>query len=355
MGSVSTAVIGGAVSEEGHLLYRRPGALEGTRLAHPPAPKTVALLLTYRCNYKCCFCCNVGATSTETVMTLETAEAVLNALKRVGTIRVSYTGGEPLLHEGIVRIAKLGRVLGFQQRLVTNGSLLSASLWRDLRPPVDNIAISLHGLPETHAAMTRTQEPSFKRTMQRAEAVARDVSTFLLYTVTGMNCDKGDLTAMATFTKSIAARLYLAREVAVGGAAGQGTGLSLSPFVNFLHEVERLRRLKYPVDLTNAVPACILPQDLLQLSKGCGAGTGIAAVDPDANVKPCSTSQAVWGNMLQTPLEAIWSGEPFASTRDLGRWAALRCLVCRDLPRCRMGCHICQGRRRFDPPWPIWN
>lgn len=112
--------------------------------------RNIVFLVTRRCNQTCEFCCEGGNLdwadpSTETLMQR------LALCKQLGTESVTIQGGEPLLRSDIPALVNWCKSLGFYVKLVTNGTLVDASLVRGLqRGGLDKLHVSLHGTREVH-------------------------------------------------------------------------------------------------------------------------------------------------------------------------------------------------------------
>lgn len=89
-------------------------------------PITVELDLTSRCNHKCTFCYtpDKDKRSADT-LDVNVVKGLLEELAGLGVKGISYTGGgEPTLHPDFANIIAFGKMLGFDQGLMTNGSIL---------------------------------------------------------------------------------------------------------------------------------------------------------------------------------------------------------------------------------------
>lgn len=112
-------------------------------------PSHVQIELTKRCNWRCKFCyaeCDEDdGLDTATLFTL------LDDLKRIGTIEINFTGGEPLLKRRCIEIFERAKSIGFGLSLNTNGSLINEKNYRQLSELFSRIEISLHsGIESEH-------------------------------------------------------------------------------------------------------------------------------------------------------------------------------------------------------------
>jgi MoaA/NifB/PqqE/SkfB family radical SAM enzyme len=91
------------------------------RLGYSPFVAEIAI--TRRCNLSCRYCSEYEKVGEP--VPVELLERRLEKLRRLGTLRVSLTGGEPTLHPSLCRLIERCRELGFVRTgLVTNGFLL---------------------------------------------------------------------------------------------------------------------------------------------------------------------------------------------------------------------------------------
>ena len=144
----------------------------GARLAAAAArgrgvPFQVTLSVTNRCNKKCVYC----SIPSHKVAELGTAEwrTVLARLKRAGTRRVLFFGGEPLLRDDIGELVGFARSIGLRVGLTTNGSLVPARI--DVIRNLHSLAVSLDGPPVTQE---RTRGRGSHAEALRAVDIARE-------------------------------------------------------------------------------------------------------------------------------------------------------------------------------------
>lgn len=108
----------------------------------------MAILLTNRCNLRCKHCYLYSGERVREELTLEEWKHVLSQFSKAGGKHVSFSGGEPLMYNGLDELLKYAKELGLEVRLYTNGVLWSDKLIKDLSGYLDDVQVSLDGYDE---------------------------------------------------------------------------------------------------------------------------------------------------------------------------------------------------------------
>jgi radical S-adenosyl methionine domain-containing protein 2 len=108
--------------------------------------------LTERCNYSCEFCfAKYGLEekfNTELHRNVDSVKLMLEDIfryfrKSFKSIRLNFAGGEPLLVANLIDIVDIALYIGYEVSIITNGSLLKASLISDLFQKISMVGISI--------------------------------------------------------------------------------------------------------------------------------------------------------------------------------------------------------------------
>ena len=106
---------------------------------------SVSWLVTSKCNYNCDFC--YKKTSIKDI-DLSEAEKILDKLVKAGVKKISFSGGEPLVWNGIDRLMKRAHDKGVVTMLLTNGALLTKKTPRLFNGSLDWLCLPLDGASE---------------------------------------------------------------------------------------------------------------------------------------------------------------------------------------------------------------
>jgi MoaA/NifB/PqqE/SkfB family radical SAM enzyme len=146
----------------------------GGRFAALVRPTSVLLLITERCNARCCHCDIWQNRGKEDSPTLEQWKAALTDVRRwLGPVQVVLTGGEALLIPFTPELVQHGSSIGLLLEVLSHGywrdqsrveALAMARPWR--------ITMSLDGLGERHSKI-RGRDEFFERTMTSFETFER--------------------------------------------------------------------------------------------------------------------------------------------------------------------------------------
>lgn len=135
-------------------------------------PLNVTLELTMNCNFRCQHCYNYDrslAKPPQEEVPLTPAEILrlMDDLAKIGTLYISFTGGEAALNPNLLEYIRAARARNMVPRLKSNGALLTEKRCEALRAAgLDAVNISLYGgSPETHEPFTRTKG-TFHKTIE---------------------------------------------------------------------------------------------------------------------------------------------------------------------------------------------
>ena len=131
-----------------------------TKIFKQDCPGAVIIGLTYSCQCKCVHC-SIGGYKVEQRKELKTDEVkgLIDQIVKMGTPKINFFGGEPLLSKHIFEYIKYASKKGISVSVDTNGYLLDSDCIKKLKQAgVNNVNISLDSAHEKiHDKLRRTQ------------------------------------------------------------------------------------------------------------------------------------------------------------------------------------------------------
>lgn len=294
-----------------------------TRAAAHLIPFQVSLEITYRCNLSCKHCYVDLPAGNE--LSLAELKDILDQLADSGTMYLLLTGGEPLIRRDFFDIAFYARERGFMLMLLTNGTLITPDVARELRilDPV-SIGISLYGATsDTHDGITR-KRGSFESTVHAIELLKSQGVRVSLQTLL-MDSNIRETEAIKSLAERLGVYDRFTHEF-VPTRSG-----SLAPYQYGAHLDELCRHFN---------PQWIRRSPSESKKRGvCKAGQGMCSISPTGDVFPCLLMPMKVGNLRQASFAEIWQADPSPEL------VYLRSLTWPDLSSCK-DCNLARYCRR---------
>lgn len=309
------------------------------RAVHLRFPLHALWEVTQRCHLRCRHCYLGGEHEPDELDTLE-GKDLLDQMARLGVMFLVITGGEPLLRDDLFDLIDEALSLGFAWKLLTTGTLLDDDRARRLadRHPT-GVDISLHGLEETHDALTRVAG-SFRaatRAMRMLAGLGVCVRAKMNLTPHGLR----DLPALRELCASMGVRLGIAAAMLPpfdGKRVDDGLRVSDRELAGYYAHCETGEPKRFGQHR-------LFEQD----EQLCNAGRSAFAVSPRGDVRACLSLRRVSGNVREQPLREIWESEPMASASRLVAGDRAECRACRDAEFC----FYCPGSAEAESGSPL--
>jgi MoaA/NifB/PqqE/SkfB family radical SAM enzyme len=170
-----------------------------------------------RCNCRCVMC-DIWKTDQVKEISASDLDRHLADMERLGVEWVVFSGGEPLMHSDLFRLAKLLRARNIRTTLLSTGLLVKRHA-RQIADHLDDIVISLDGPPEIHDQVRRVPG-AFRSLNAGLNALFECDPSFpvsVRCTVQKLNCSR--LRATATTARGLGVRSisFLAADVTSTG------------------------------------------------------------------------------------------------------------------------------------------
>jgi radical SAM protein with 4Fe4S-binding SPASM domain len=301
-------------------------------------PVSVLLTVTHRCQLACAHCYQAAHESDDSAVSTEALVALMDELALLGTLDLTFTGGEALLRKDLFTLIEAARARAFAVTLFTNGGPVTPEVARRLRAlRVMRVEVSLHG---SHAA-------THDGFAGRAGAFARAVRAIELLDDAGVpvlvksNVVKSNAPEIEQLAGLFSARprVQFMSDVLLhqrdDGAATLSQRASPGQIAGHF-DWKAASATDDELQALQAQLAAAPPESAFATRAPCGAGRSYAVIMPDGAVLACThLDHHPLGSLREKSFSEIWLSSPAAQT--------LRGLTLERFEECR-GCqyrHVC--------------
>jgi len=116
---------------------------------------TIDFHITTKCSQACPYCW--GPRRFRTPVDTDTAQRIIDRIKRLGVRRVVFTGGDPLQRPDAPDLIRFAKERGLETALSTTGDLVTPDILKNTSPYLDLISLPLDG--STDEINSRTKHP----------------------------------------------------------------------------------------------------------------------------------------------------------------------------------------------------
>ncbi len=313
--------------------------------------------LTMACNMRCLHCGSACAEALPDELSPEEALQLCDDLVESGLLRLTLSGGEPLLRKDWDAIARRLSGQGVEVSMLSNGWLMNRStIDRARSAGLRVIGVSLDGIEETHDHLRR--KGAFRRVL-KALAAMRELDFPSAVVTTIM---KRNLTELEGLRKILIAHGVRQWQLQFGNPMGNLADhreeliepRDVPAILNFAAQVSEEGHLR--VDLADCLGYFTRIDTKLRQTRffdrvtwqGCGAGKYVVGIRHNGDICGCNSIREegfIEGNVRAMPLEELWT-RPGAFSWNRGRTrSSLRgfCRLCQYGDLCLAGC---TGTRR---------
>ena len=292
-------------------------------------PIVAKIELLYRCNLKCIHCFNITGKWRKGRLTTPEIKSIIDQLYDIGTVLISFTGGEIFLRKGLWDIIEYADSKDFLIELLTNGTLITeqdAEMLKNYR--ISNVQISMYShIPEVHDSVTGVSG-SYEKSVRAIEYLVKNkINVEIVTPLMKVNFhDYKEIRELAAQLGVTHSYTYPIFERYNGSKDVYDLRISIDQILQFF--LENPQEISY--------------KDRDSNQSICDAGTNQCSISPFGDVFPCFHNMfpMKFGNLFNQPLKDIW-----ANSESLKNFRNLRI---RDLNRCSKCpaisyCNICPG------------
>lgn len=307
-------------------------------------PLTAQLEITDYCNHRCVHCYNLDSEVQNRPSRKVSDETVLACAQKLidnQIFSVIVTGGEPLIKKELTKkVIILLKANHTKVALNTNLTLADDDFIQFLKKQKVGVLTSCPSGEES-SFVKLVGIDNYKLFESKIKKL---VDAGVRFTV-NMVVTKDNLHEV---------RLTAEKMKAIGCKSFAATPMGLNveyPRLDLLLSVADVRKviadllwieenLKMRVDILEALPKCVFPEDVLKgkhsfLNRKCQAGRTVIAISCNGDVRPCAHNPYSYGNLLKEDLRDIW--------QQMSEWRSAKyvpeeCNDCSWLNRCNGGC-----------------
>ena len=287
-------------------------------------PAKVAWDVTYRCNLRCKHC-HLWQIKDHNDLDTEEAKKFIADIADLGTLHLSFSGGEPFLRRDLVELISFARDAGLSTGVNTNGTRLvdPEHAKAACRSGLGEVFVSLDGPDaETHNSL-RGMDHAFSSALRAIDNLLdqRDAgkpAVFVNTTVTKGNA--GSLDGILELAKSHGVdgmTLSVIQSVDTYSPEAEMTGIEASGLGRKLRELtsESDGLIPHPAEYLDCFQTYLeKPSELYRYR--CAAGYANAVVQPNGDVFPCPVAFASMGNLREQSFKEIWYSRRSAEVRE---------------------------------------
>lgn len=354
----------GTVEPSDALRYgRHSGSLPSHLLQFSKDKKPVVVWnMTQRCNLKCvhCYAHAVDPKGHQDPIDTEQAKAMIEDLAAYGAPVLLFSGGEPLVREDLVELAKYATARGMRAVISTNGTLITKSKARELKDEgLSYVGISLDGAETIHDRF-RGVTGSYRQALKGVEnCQAEGLKVGLRFTINKRNA--GEIPHLFDLIEQMEIPRICFYHLVYAGRGSElmnedldhaETRAVVDLIMDRTRDLHERGKPKEVLTVDNHADGPYVyfrllrenPQraaevlELLKMNEGNSSGRGIACISWDGSVHADQFLRHItFGNVLERPFSAIWddpSIELLQKLKDKRPHVTGRCARCRFLNIC---------------------
>lgn len=308
------------------------------------APLRMDIALTFKCQNDCIHCYAGGPHQTIELST-EQWKKVIDKLSEIGVFILTFTGGEPTLHEDLPELLEYAQNKGIVTGLISNGRRLKDEKYVDTleKAGLDFVQITLEShLPRVHDVMTNS-EGSWKDTVKGIKNVVKsEIYVSTNTTLSKHNAD--EFLKTIDYLKELGVNAFGCNSLIYSGKASTVS----EKFTLTIDELKvLLPMVKEKAQILGLKFLWYTPTQYCQFNpvqfglgiKSCTAAMINACVGPNGDVYPCQSYFENLGNILSESWVKIWN-HPLAEKIRKREYVEEKCKNCNDLQVCGGGCPL---------------
>ena len=334
--------------------------------------------MTQRCNLKCvhCYAHAVEPSNHKDPISTDQAKAMIDDLAQFGAPVILFSGGEPLVREDLVELAKYATSKGMRAVISTNGTLITKAKAKELKEVgLSYVGISLDGAEAVHDKF-RGVTGSYKQALKGVEnCQAEGLKVGLRFTINKRNAS--EVPHLFDLIEALEVPRICFYHLVYSGRGSElikedldhaETRAVVDLIMDRTRDLHDRGMAKEVLTVDNHADGPyvyyrLLKEDpkraaevleLLKMNEGNSSGRGIGCISWDGSVHADQFMRHhTFGNVLERPFSEIWTDESIEllhKLKDKRPHVKGRCATCRFLNVCG-GNFRARAEAYFDDFW----
>jgi len=313
--------------------------------------QTITIRVTKACNLRCLHCYSISGVSLKNELSLKEIKSILGQSKKLGTIRIFFTGGEPFIRSDICEILRYADDQGFAIYISTNGTLFNKKNVNTLKSlkHLKTLQISIDGLREIHDSI-RGMKGTFDKAIRWAKFIKEELKnsdTKVALILTLMKKNKDEVGKIYELAISLDIDVFAIVPLYPVKRSEKAEDISSEEKYKVFHDLCEIYRNRKPkTKLGLLVPPVLIPQSLKEIEYGSGyvcTFPSMLGIDANGDVAPCdglfSFRNFILGNIRKDSLENLWNHPLMKKLRSIEKNNLKGvCRKCKYLSFCMGGC-----------------
>ncbi|MDY0274362.1 MAG: 12,18-didecarboxysiroheme deacetylase [Desulfomicrobium sp.] len=318
--------------------------------------------MTQRCNLKCvhCYAHAVEPSKHKDPISTDQAKTIIDDLAQFGAPVMLFSGGEPLVREDLVELAKYATSKGMRAVISTNGTLITKAKARELKEVgLSYVGISLDGSEAVHDQF-RAVSGAYKLALKGVEnCQAEGLKVGLRFTISKRNAQ--EVPHLFDLVEQLEVPRICFYHLVYSGRGSElikedldhgETRAVVDLIMNRTRDLHDRGKPKEVLTVDNHADGPyvyyrLLKEDpkraadvleLLKMNEGNSSGRGIGCISWDGAVHADQFMRHItFGNVLERPFSEIWVDENIEllhKLKDKRPHVQGRCATCRFLNIC---------------------
>ncbi|MBQ4557886.1 MAG: radical SAM protein [Clostridia bacterium] len=312
-------------------------------------PITMNFELTYSCNAKCKFC-SIKNNIQSNFVDITKIKDLIDIFDQNEIMRLNLFGGEPFIYPQIDEVVRYAKSKGMFISGVSNGIAIDETLCRKINGCVDVLGISVHGIGTEHDEFMGC-EGCFSKALNAIELLcSSDIPVGINITVTALNYNK--IIEIVKFIKSkyniqfVALNRFIVNK-SLPAEVNKGLAVTVDMLESTLVDLKHLKETYPDMNCEYAIhfPFCVIKDKELRkyIGAGCGIGQNYCSVNYNGDMKMCSYSDFILGNVFEEPMKQIWENHSMLKLYRNEDWLPAECRTCKEI-YCKGGCKMAAGK-----------